>query len=154
MLPCGFLCLSIDLTLYLEPGNLLGDLFVGLFCAEALCHLFLFCRLLTNHPRNVRLFLWPPLPTIFSGCWGHHPDGSPVDPLEEVVSRPSAWRRRSVPDPGGGSSRKVFWGGEQRLPFTAVSPGATPGWSHGSGPGGPSASSRQPDPRHPFSTGD
>jgi hypothetical protein len=57
--------------------------------------------LLTNHPRNVRLFLWPPLPTIFSGCWGHHADGSPVDPLEEVVSRPSAWRRRSVPDPRG-----------------------------------------------------
>jgi hypothetical protein len=56
-------------------------------------------RLLKSHPRDVRLFLWPPLPTIFSGCWGHHPDGSPVDPFTEVVSRPSAWRRRSVPDP-------------------------------------------------------
>jgi hypothetical protein len=56
-------------------------------------------RLLKSHPRDVRLFLWPPLPTIFSGCWGHHPDGSPVDPFTEVVCRPSAWRRRSVPDP-------------------------------------------------------
>jgi hypothetical protein len=53
-------------------------------------------RLLQSHPTDVRLFLWPP---IFSGCWGHHPYGSPVEVLTEVLLLTSAWRSTTVPDP-------------------------------------------------------
>ncbi len=112
-------------TLFFDPELVVSGIFWDSACwfylwVSPYLTLFYLARLLKSHPRDVRLFLWPPLPTIFSGCWGHHPDGSPVDPLEEVVSRPSAWRRRRSTSSSGEAPPTVVPGEERAITAPVV----------------------------------